>query len=136
MRSLSLKYKFSAIVCFTSVEFSFLYIPHMSFSSLFLGGGGATGGRGVWTPHFSKGWLLRFIQKCNRNDLSGGVSQIKRFCHVIKRSNEYSRQIITLNSAIRTFPGFSECMKGVVTQNFPRATPQTFRVLAPPLFWL
>ena len=37
---------------------------------------------GVWTPHFSKKWFMRFIQKCNKT-FSGGLSQINHFCHVI-----------------------------------------------------
>ena len=35
-----------------------------------------------------------------------GVSWIKHFCHVMKRSDEYSWQIITLNFAKRALPAF------------------------------
>ncbi len=86
-------------------------------------------GGGSRLPHFSKRWFMRFVQKCNKVSLSGGVTYIWHFCHVIKRSIEYCRQIFTINLAKRAFPAFSESLKGVVTQKLdPR----------PPLFkcWL
>ena len=53
--------------------------------------GGATGGgMGAQPPHFSKRLFLRSVQKCNKIGLSAGMSQIKHFCHLIKRSTEYS----------------------------------------------
>ena len=42
------------------------------------------GGVGIQTPHFSERWFRMFAQKCNEIGLSGGVSQINCFCHVIK----------------------------------------------------
>ena len=48
--------------------------------------------------HLSERWFLRFVQICYEIGLSGGLSEIACFCHVIKNLiGEYSWQIFTLN---------------------------------------